>query len=92
MEFSEEAAKLLSRGIFPDEMDLCMIDLAKAYLKSIEALKRYADPTKWFTSFNGEECFILDEETFGNEVAQKTLLDLGFELPIPTGSQPAKKK
>jgi hypothetical protein len=43
---------------------------------AIVALKRYEDPEKWFTSFSGEECFILDEETFGNEIAQKALLEI----------------
>lgn len=39
--FSRKAAELLAKGIFPDEIENCMVDLAKAYLDVLDRLSRF---------------------------------------------------
>ena len=41
MDFSKEAAELLTKGVYPDE-DCCVADLAKAYLKLISYIEDIA--------------------------------------------------
>ncbi len=40
MIFSKQGVELLAKGIFPDEMDQCMIDLAVSHEKLRTALER----------------------------------------------------
>lgn len=87
MIFSKEAAELVAKGIFPDEMDECATDLAKGYLIAIQALNvcdlilKAAKPC-----VNGGEHM--------NECAAENALKLltGYDKQIKTGSQPAEKK
>ena len=39
--FRREAAELLAKGILPDEMDQCVVDLAKEYLHVLDRLNKF---------------------------------------------------
>lgn len=87
MIFSVEAAELVAKRIFPDEMEECAAELARAYLIAIQALNvcdlilKAAKPC-----VNGGDHM--------NECAAENALKLltGYDKQITTGSQPAEKK